>query len=74
MKGMILAAVSSSKWQQPVLNTLFENENDDDDESDEYFLERKRNYINMEEQATSLGNVSKSMVICRSPLHGYVIY
>ena len=48
---MILAAVSSSKWQQPVVNTLFENENDDD----EYALERKRNYINLEEQATSLG-------------------
>lgn len=51
-KGMILAAVSSDKWQQPIVEPDLSANADDDDEA---LIEQRRTYMNLEDQATSIG-------------------
>lgn len=51
-KGMILAAVSSDKWQQPIVDPDLSANADDDDEA---LIEQRRTYMNLEDQATSIG-------------------
>lgn len=66
LKGFILAAISSSKWERPIVKSNFgeeddhdndENNNqvDDDDEETAYLNEQKRNKLFLEDQASSLG-------------------
>ena len=69
LKSIILAAVSSNKWQQPIVQS---DENDfEDDDDDDFILEQKRAATFMEDQASSVGKLicllffMKSNFVCK---------
>ena len=51
---MILAAVSSYKWQRPILK-INENDNENDEEDEEFLAEQLQANLFLEDQASSIG-------------------
>ena len=56
----MLAAVSSSKWEQPIIKPKYDNENDDDEE---LILEQNRACSFLEDQASSFGKLNRIILI-----------
>ena len=53
---MILAAVSSFKWQRPIIKVNpSENENENDEDDEEYLAEQQQANLFLEDQASSIG-------------------
>lgn len=50
---MILAAVSSYKWQRPILK-INENDNENDEEDEEFLAEQLQANLFLEDQASSI--------------------
>lgn len=50
----MLAAVSSGKWEQPIIKPKYENENDQDLD-DDFLIEQNRASSFLEDQASSYG-------------------
>lgn len=51
---MILAAVSSYKWQRPIIK-INENDNENDEEDEEFLAEQQQANLFLEDQASSIG-------------------
>ena len=51
-KSIILASISSHKWQRPILKL---NEYNTDEEDEEYLIEQNQTHLFLEDQASSIG-------------------
>lgn len=54
LKGIILSAVSSNKWQRPIVNNNFGIDMVDEEEENDDLIEQKMDRLFLEDQASSL--------------------